>query len=70
MPTIKVTVQTNKIGSDVTDEFEAPDGWDEMTNAEKRAELTNVEQEHVDNFVEVWARVYDDAGEEITDFAG
>lgn len=61
--TIKMSVATNKVGSDCEDEFEIDKAqWDGWSLAEKSEFLEETYAEHRQNYVEGWVHAYDKDG--------
>ena len=57
---IKVYVCTNKTGSKVEDEFDAPEDWDQMDDTERDEYLDQVAQDHLSNSADFGAYVVDE----------
>jgi hypothetical protein len=52
---IKVYARTNMNGSDVNDEYDAPENWDQMSEEERQAFLTEAAEAHLGNCVDYGA---------------
>jgi hypothetical protein len=60
MAHIRIRVNTGFVGAVHWDECEVPDDWDEMTEEERQAHLSEVVKEAVWNYIEAYAEYVED----------